>query len=256
MATVRVNDHDAGVRVLTLDRPPANAITEELLEDLTAALEAAAAADAVRAVVLTGAGTFFGGGFDLTAPPRDAEATRRLGALYRDSHLRLLTFPKPTVAMVNGHAIAGGLVQVLACDLRLGVEGRHRVGLNEVAIGASFPRVALEIVRLRLSHAAASELLLGARIHPGSEAIRLGVVEAMLPSTTFRATVLERAARMGAFPREAYAHTKAALLAETVARVEAETPEEAERAMAVWTTAESRAARAAQRRRLGMRPGQ
>jgi enoyl-CoA hydratase len=254
MPTIRTADRDGGVRVLTLDRPPANAEDEALLADLGAALAAARAEPAVRAVVLTGAGSFFSAGFDLSAPRRDEAAARRIRDLYRDTHLALLTLPKPTVAMVNGHAIAGGLVLALACDYRLGGEGDWRVGLNEVAIGASYPRVAFEIVRLRLAHARASELLLGAALYPSREAIRLGIVDELLPRESFDATVLRRAARLGAFPREAYAHTKAALVAEAVARVVAETPEEAERAGAVWTTAESRAARAAQRAKLGTRP--
>jgi len=79
------------------------------------------------------------------------------------------------------------------------------------------------------------------------------VVDELVPADSFAPTVLRRAARLGSFPREAYAHTKAALVAEAVARVEAETPEEAARGAAVWTTAESRAARQAQRTKLGLR---
>jgi enoyl-CoA hydratase len=254
MATVRSEDREGGVRVLVLDRPPANAENETLLVDLAAAVEEARLDDDVRALVLTGAGRFFCGGFDLAAPRRDEVSGPLFQALFRDTHLRLLTFPKPTVAMVNGHAIAGGLVLVLACDYRLGLEGDYKIGLNEVAIGASYPKVALELVRLRLTHARASELLLGAALYPAREAVRLGVVEELLPSATFAETVLRRAARLGAFPREAYLHTKLALVADTVATVEAETAEEAARSAAVWTTPESRAARAAQRRKLGMRP--
>ena len=254
MSTLRIDDRDGGVRLLTLDRPPANAEDESLLGDLIAALDAARADDGVRAVVLTGAGAFFSGGFDLAAPRRTDDAARRLRDLFRDAHLRLLTLPKPTVAMVNGHAIAGGLVLALACDYRLGLDASYRVGLNEVAIGASFPRVAFEIVRLRLPHARASELLLGAALYPASQAVRLGLVDELLPADSFTGTVLRRAARLGAFPREAYAHTKAALLAETVARVTAETPAEAETGAAVWTMPESRTARAAQRTMLGTRP--
>lgn len=255
MPTVRTEDHDGGVRVLVLDRPPANAEDETLLGDLAAALATARDTAAVRAVVLTGAGRFFSGGFDLTAPRRDAAATRAVGDLFRDVHLALLTLAKPTLAMVNGHAIAGGCVLALACDYRLGVEGDWKVGMNEVAIGASYPRAALEIVRLRLSQARAAEMLLGAAVYPASQATRLGVVDELLPADVFRATVLRRAARMGAFPRDAYAHTKAALVADAVARIAAETPEEAAAMAAVWMSAESRAARQHQRERLGMRSG-
>jgi enoyl-CoA hydratase len=254
MSTIRTSDHDGGVRVLTLDRPPANAIDETLLTDLRGALAAAAADDAVRAIVLTGAGAFFSGGFDLGAPRRDAAQTARINALYRDAHAELLGFPKPTVAMLNGHATAGGLILVLACDYRLGVEGDYRVGLNEVAIGASFPLVAYEIVALRLAHARAAELLLGASLYPAGQALRLGIVDEVFPADRFTDTVLRRAARMGAFPRDAYAHTKARLVADALARVHAETDADAERAAAVWSSDESRAARRRQREKLGIRP--
>jgi enoyl-CoA hydratase/carnithine racemase len=77
MATIQQEDRDGGVRVLTLARPPANALDETLLAELGAALDAARTDDAVRALVLTGAGTFFSGGFDLAAPRRDDDGARR-----------------------------------------------------------------------------------------------------------------------------------------------------------------------------------
>ena len=252
MSTVRTTDHPGGVRVLTLDRPPANAEDETLLTDLGAALDAARSEDAVRAVVLTGAGKFFCGGFDLRAARRDDVTGPLFNDLFRDTHVKLLGLPKPTVTMLNGHAIAGGLVLALACDYRLGVEGDYRVGANEVAIGASYPRVAFEIVNLRLAHARASEVLLGAALYPSSQALRLGIVDELLPAAAFEETVLRRAGRLGGFPREAYAHTKAALVGDTIARVLGESREEAARGAAVWTTPESRAARTAQRRKLGI----
>lgn len=252
MSTVRSERRDGGVCLLTLDRPPANAIQETLLADLLAALAAARDDDAVRAVVLTGAGAFFSGGMDLGAPRRDAAQAARLNALYRDAHVALLGLPKPTVAMLNGHATAGGLILVLACDYRLGCAGDYRVGLNEVAIGASFPLAAHEIVALRLPHARASELVLGAALYPASQAVRLGVVDELLPADAFAATVLRRAARLGAFPRQAYAHAKARLVDAAVARVLAEPAADAAAASAVWTTPESRAARRRQRDKLGL----
>jgi enoyl-CoA hydratase/carnithine racemase len=255
MTTVRTEDREAGVRLLTLDRPPANAITPQLLNDLAAALEAAREDDGVRAIVLTGEGRFFSagldlrGGIDFAAAITPGGATDPFAAL-RDSLLAFLRFPKPTVAMLNGHAIAGGLILVVACDYRLGLDGEYRIGLNEVEIGASFPRTAFEIVRLRLTHQQASELLLGAAIYPAQQAVRLGVVDELIHADAFEATVFRRAARLGGFPRDAYAHTKAALVAEAIARIQADTPEEAVRTAAVWMTPESVAARAEQARRL------
>ena len=85
--------------MLTLDRPPANALDESLISDLSAALDDAGADDRIRAVVLTGSGSFFSGGFDLRAPRRDERSGRLLRERYSDANLRLLGLPKPTVAM-------------------------------------------------------------------------------------------------------------------------------------------------------------
>ncbi|GIW42673.1 MAG: enoyl-CoA hydratase [Candidatus Binatia bacterium] len=241
-----------GVRVLRLDFPPANAIGEALLEALGSELEEAERTPEVRALVLTGTGKFFSGGFDFSAPPRDEASVRRLQDVYRDVHARLLGFPKPTVGMLNGHAVAGGLVLFLACDYRLGVEGDYRVGLNEVAVGAAFPRAAFEIVRLRLAHARACETILGAALYPASQAPRLGIVDELFPPEVFEPTVLRRASRLAGFPREAYAHAKRLLVGDALERIRAETREEAEEAAAVWLAPESRAAREAQRKKLGI----
>jgi enoyl-CoA hydratase/carnithine racemase len=255
MTTIRSEDRAEGVRLLTLDRPPANAITPALLRDLSDALDAAREDDAVRAVILTGEGRFFSAGLDLRGGI-DFQALSSTGTPtdpflpLRSCLLNFLRFPKPTVAMLQGHAIAGGLILVLACDYRLGVDGDYRIGLNEVAIGASFPKAAFEIVRLRLSHQQASELLLGAALYPAGQATRLGVVDEVLNADSFEDTVFRRAARVGSFPRDAYAHTKAALVAETIVRIESETPEEAQRTAAVWLSAESVAARTAQAQKL------
>jgi enoyl-CoA hydratase/carnithine racemase len=255
MTTVRAEDRGDGVRLLTMDRPPANAITVGLLADLSDALDAARDDPAVRAVVLTGEGRFFSagldlrGGIDFQAATSSGSAVDPFGAL-RTCLLNFLRFPKPTAAMLRGHAIAGGLILVLACDYRLGVDGEYRIGLNEVEIGASFPRAAFEIVRLRLTHQQASELLLGAVIYPAGQAARLGVVDELVATDQFEATVFRRAARLGAFPSDAYAHTKAALVAEAIVRIESESADEALRTAAVWMSPESVAARAAQQQRL------
>ena len=141
------------------------------MQDLADAMAAAREDDAVRAVVLTGEGPFFSAGFDLHGEGSMGSDPVAVWRLFRESLMALFTFPKPTVAMMGGHAIAGGLVLVLACDYRLGLDGDYRIGLNEVAIGASFPRAAFEITRLRLTHQQSSELLLGASIYPASQAL-------------------------------------------------------------------------------------
>jgi enoyl-CoA hydratase len=247
---VRAEDVGGGVRLITLDRPPANAIDESLLRGLSAALDGAADDDAVRALALTGAGGFFCGGFDLRAARRDAQAVTAMARSYRDTHRSLLAFPKPAVAMINGHAVAGGLVLALACEHRFAVVGDYRVGLNELSIGAAFPPVAMEILRLRLPDAALSELVLGARLHSASDLPRFGVVTELVPAAHFREHALALAELVGSYPRQPYAHAKQMMVAEALDRVDGVTDEAEEAASTLWSTDESRAARARQRERL------
>jgi enoyl-CoA hydratase len=247
---VRVDDREGGVRVLTLARPPANALDDHMLVALDSAVAAADRDDAVRALLIRAEGAFFCGGFDLRAPRRTGERVREMVELYRDSHRRLLSIPKPTIAVVQGHAVAGGLVLALACDHRFAATGDYRVGLNETAIGAAFPPVAFEIVRLRLTHAACTELLLGAETSGAEMLVRLGVVRELSPPNALEDVALACARRLAAHPRELYAHTKRALVADALARIDAVSSATELEIAALWSTDESRAARAAQRRRL------
>lgn len=238
------------MRVVTLDRPPANALDDTLLDRLDEELERAAYDDEVRAVLVRAEGAFFSGGFDLRAPRRTGQEAEGMVRRYRASHRRLLALPKPTVAAVQGHALAGGLVLALACDHRLASDAPYKIGLNETAIGAAFPTVAMEIVRLRLAHAAATELVLGAEVLPSAELVRLGVVSELTPAAMLDGRAYELAERLAGFPREVYAHAKSSFVADALARVDAVTIDEELRIAALWSTDESRAARAAQRRRL------
>jgi enoyl-CoA hydratase len=247
---IRADDRDGGIRLLTLARPPANALDDELLDALWTHVDDAARHDAVRAVVLRADGRFFCGGFDLRAPRREGDDVLAMVARYRESHRKLLALTKPTIAAVQGHAIAGGLVLALACDHRLAVEGDYRIGLNETAIGAAFPAVAMEIVRLHLSHAALTELLLGAEVLPATDLVRLGVVPRLTPAERFDAEVLALADRLAAYPREVYAHAKAELVGDALARLDAITMDRELEIAALWSAPESRAARAEQRRQL------
>lgn len=248
-----VVDRSGGVRVITLDRPPANALDDAMLDALDGELRDAANDDAVRAVVLRAKGAFFCGGFDLRAPRRTGPDVEGMVRRYRNSHRRLLTLPKPTVAVMQGHALAGGLVLALACDHRFASDADYRIGLNETAIGAAFPPVAMEIVRLKLTHAASAEMLLGAELLSSHDLVRLGVVSRLTPAVDLEDDAFALAERLATHPREVHAHAKAALMEQALARLDAVTLDDELAVAALWTTDESRAARARQRRRLGAR---
>jgi enoyl-CoA hydratase len=221
-----------------------------LLDALSRCVDDAAGDDAVRAVVLRGSGAFFSGGFDLRAPRREGDEATDMVMRYRDSHRKLLALRMPTIAAVGGHAVAGGLVLALACDHRVAVEGDYRIGLNETAIGAAFPPVAMEIVRLRLTHAAGVELILGAELYDASELVRFGVVPHLTPAGNFDDEVFALAHRLAAYPRDVYAHAKLAFVADALDRLDRVSTDRELEIAALWSTEESRAARRAQQRRL------
>jgi enoyl-CoA hydratase len=138
-----------GVAVLTVDRPPANAMDLALLGDVVEAVERLAA-DVPAAVVLAGRQGFFSAGADLKAVPGYGPAEQRamVEAINRMA-LGAYGLPCPVVCAITGHAIAGGMVLALCGDHRVAsTEGRY--GLTEVKVGVPYPQAAIGVVRAEL----------------------------------------------------------------------------------------------------------
>lgn len=216
---VESRDVGDGVRMLILNRPPANAINTEFLSALGAQCKAAHEDKNVRAVIVQGNGKFFSGGLDLKEAASGSNRVGNLAGSRDDGLFMLWTLPKPTVAMVNGHAIAGGVIIALACDFRITHAGSQRFGLNEVAIGLAFPRGAFEIARLALDNEQLRWTMLEAGLFDPGRAKEMGIVDEIIEPQQLEARCIEAAKRLGANGRLAYAHTKLRIQAEAVARV-------------------------------------
>jgi enoyl-CoA hydratase/carnithine racemase len=195
------------MREILISSPAKNAISTAVLEALARDLAVARG----EPILLTGAGDVFSAGLDLSeVATLDVPGARRLlGAL---EHLveALFTYPAPTVALVNGHAIAGGCVLALCCDWRVATaDPRARIGLNEVAIGLSYPPRTLAMVRARLSPVAAERVVLGAQLHDPAAALSAGLVDEVAadPRRAAEAALAARAKH----PAAAYADAKARL---------------------------------------------
>ena len=157
------------VAVVTMTSNRVNAQSDAFFRDLHDAFDTLEREHPAAAVVLTAEGATFSAGIDLKFnlplfARRDTEAVRAWFARYRATNMRLFTYPRPTVAAINGHAFAGGLITALCCDYRLATEGGARFALNEVPIGIPMPAVYVEIIRYALgTHAATVATLLGRR---------------------------------------------------------------------------------------------
>ncbi|MGO9449810.1 MAG: enoyl-CoA hydratase/isomerase family protein [Candidatus Binataceae bacterium] len=197
------------VDILTLNRPPANAIDLALMEKIGEVFAAIADDQSVRAVVLTGAGSAFCAGLDLKAVPGYGKADQRrlLNALNR-SILGAYDCPVPVIGAINGHAIAGGLVLALCCDWRIVADVPLQAGLTEVRAGIPYPIAAIEVVRSELSPQIARRLVLFGENLTGAEALAAGVFDECAAPHKLIDRALEKAAACADLPGPAFAQIK------------------------------------------------
>lgn len=176
--------YDAGVATITLNRPDKrNAISFELIHDLSAALREVAESDAI-VVILTGAGKAFCSGLDLEnlkaligrSPEQNLQDSQTMVRLFR----ALYEFPKVTIAAVNGAAIAGGTGLALLCDFTLAVPDA-KFGYTEVRIGF-VPAIVSTFLLRQVGEKIARDLLLTGRLFNAEEAARVGLINEVVPS--------------------------------------------------------------------------
>jgi enoyl-CoA hydratase/carnithine racemase len=198
---------DAGVATLTLRRPDKrNALSIAVRDEMSDALDRLAADPAVRVVVVTGAGETFSAGFDLDEFA-DAALAERLWASSDRWHRGVMTFPLPTIAAVNGPALGGGFDLAVMCDLRVAADTARFAHPEH-----RFSQVVYAPLHDLVGGAVARDLALTGRVVDADEALRLGVVNRVVP----RATVLDEATRLAtevaAAPRAVLEAMKAKIL--------------------------------------------
>lgn len=207
MEHVRIEEHEDGVALLTVDRPPVNAMDVALLRELVEAI-AKAAAEAPRALVLAGRPGCFSAGADLKAVPAYGPSEQReMVAQINAMALGAYELPFPVVGAITGHAIAGGMVLALCADLRV-ASSAGRYGLTEVQVGVPYPQAAIGVVRAELTPQAARVLALGSELTDAHECERLGAFDEVLDPDDVLPRALHLATRLAAMPPEVYARTK------------------------------------------------
>lgn len=206
--------------VLRLDRPPANALVPEVLDEFDQAREQLLA-DEPRAVVVTGREGYFSAGVDLkVAPTLDAEGQRAMVDGINQLVIGWYGFPRPVVAAVTGHAIAGGMVIALCADYRVGAS-EGKLGFTELKVQVPYPVGAIAIVQAELSPPAARALVLRSHLVEADEALRLGMVDELAGPEEVFERACDVAAEMAEFSGETYTRTKLDLRGATLRRIEA-----------------------------------
>ena len=181
---ILLTDTRDAVMTLTLNRPEVrNALSLELRAALQGAFEAARDDEGVRAVVLTGAGKAFCSGLDLgelgTLSARSSEENLADSAALAALFKLIYTFPKPVIAAVNGHALAGGAGLASVCDLTV-MSDAAKLGYTEARVGFVAALVGVFLVR-QTGEKAARDLLLSARLVTAQAALNMGLVNEVRP---------------------------------------------------------------------------
>jgi enoyl-CoA hydratase len=207
-ALLAIERHE-DVAVVTLERPEKrNALSIDLRMELADAFLGLSSDDSVGCVILTGAGTAFCAGMDVTQFGGSLENRRALVESSTGAFRAVGRCPKPVVAAVNGPALAGGFALALLCDIRVAAESAT-FGYPELPIGIP-PSYAA--ARATIGPAAARELCLTGRVIGAEDALRLGAVSEVCPDEELSERSLELALGIAAMPRAAQLETKRRIL--------------------------------------------
>ncbi len=214
---------DGTVELITIDDGKANALSKQIIADLTAAIDTAEADPSVAAVVLAGREGKFSAGFDLNVMRSgDMAAMVDLVADGGDLVSHVYQCNIPVVAACTGHALAAGALLLLGCDLRVGGFGDYKIGVNEVAIGMVLPDWAMTICRERLSKRHLQRAVATARVTGAQDAVDVGFLDIAVPFDEVVARAIEEAAAFAPLDRGAYAGTMKQFRTEVTDQMKAE----------------------------------
>jgi enoyl-CoA hydratase/carnithine racemase len=226
-----------------VDRPPANALDLDLLEQSRDVLDELDRSEP-SAVVVTGRNGFFSAGVDLKATPGlDAEGQRNMVIGVNRLIGGWYCFLRPVVCAVNGHAIAGGLIFALCGDHRVcTTEGKF--GLTELRAGIPYPAAAMAVVRAELTPRVARRLVLGADLIDSQRALAWELMDELAAPAEVLPRALEVAEELSRLPTGAYARIKQQLRADAIAAITRIVTENDDPMIDSWLSGESAGAAA------------
>ncbi len=169
---------DEGISQVTIDRPKVNAINEPLVEELEQCFRRLSKDDGVKALILTGHGSFFSFGFDVPELySYSKDDFLKFVVKFSDLLKNIFLFPKPVIGALNGHTVAGGTCVALACDYRLMVDEKAKISLNEITFGSTLFSTVVHMLTFLVGAKNSSEILYSGLMYPAEEAIKLGLID-------------------------------------------------------------------------------
>lgn len=172
-----------GIATVTLTRGKVNALNEPMVEQIKHTFEDLEKDAEIRAVILTGQGKFFSFGFDIPEFLSYAkEEFVRYLIKFVDLYSYLFLFPKPVIAALNGHTIAGGCMLATVCDQRVMVSEKAKIGLNEITFGAPVFTGIVETLKFCVGSKNAETILYTGYLYSPQEAIEMGLINRVVSS--------------------------------------------------------------------------
>jgi enoyl-CoA hydratase len=216
---IELTDRD-GVAILQMADGKANTMSIESCNALTERFEEIRLSPA-RAVVMTGTGTIFSAGVDLVRLLEGGRPyIRKFLPVLSTMLATVFSHPKPVVAAINGHAIAGGCVLACAADRRLMVRDAGRIGVTELLVGVPFPAAAMEIMRCATAPQHFEDVIFGAVTYAPADAVGRGLVHELVDAEELLDRAIAAARRLAALPPTAFALTKRQTRQEALGRLE------------------------------------
>jgi len=235
------HEESKGIHRLIMDHGP-NALDAPLMDALRTELRRLAKGGAPAVILASTHPSLFCPGWNLKLM---ADASRdevgRFLADFKALILELFSYPGPTAAEIGGHAVAGGCLLVIACDLRVMVSGQPRLGLSELNLGVPVPGHCLRMLRSRLSSPAVDDLVFRGEGCPAERARELGLVHRVASGHELAAATAHEMARLASRPRKAFVETKRLLLTEVWDRMRHPALDEDEAFLDCWFEAETHA---------------
>ncbi len=219
MTTLVSYQFEDSIATITMDDGKVNALSPSMLGEIGAALDRAESDQAV--VVLGGRPGIFSAGFDLAVLGAGDDGSMAMVRSGFELAVRLLSFPMPVAIACTGHAMAMGAFLLLSGDYRVTATGNYKFAANEVAIGLTMPRAAIEIARQRLTPAAFNRAMMLAETFTPQNAVEVGFVDRVVDPSEVSAVTRGIATGMASLDMRAHAATKLRAREQTLAAIRA-----------------------------------
>ena len=176
-------DIHGDIGIISVDRPPVNAINPELVSSLTESLDSFNNNDSINGVILEGRSGIFSAGLDITHLfPKDHDYIKNFWENFSGLLNKMFTYEKPLYSSIGGHCPAGGTVMVIMTDYRVMAKGKYVIGLNEVDVGLTVPYGIGSVFQYVVGQRNAEDLLLKAKLVSPEDALHYGCLLYTSPS--------------------------------------------------------------------------